>query len=340
MPDTSNDQIHVVVALDFSDAIMEQLREISPRLHIEQHHPDVPEQVWSKAEVLYTAGRFPLPEQAPLLRWIQLHSAGMEHTIKQPIVQAEDVDVTSTSGIHAGHMAEFCLMMMLSFAYKLPRMLDFQAKGEWSDERYSIFKPTELRGQTLGIAGYGSIGRELARMANALGMTVLATKRDIMQMEEKSGYEEQGLGDPEGVIPERLYPGEALASMARECDYLVLTVPLTDETLHMVNETVLEAMKPEAVLINVARGGVVDEAALISALAADKIAGAALDVFEQEPLPKSSPLWNLDNVIISPHVSGNSVAYNEKAAVLFVENLRRYVNKQPLLNLLDREQGY
>jgi phosphoglycerate dehydrogenase-like enzyme len=340
MPDSDNDRIQVVVAADISDELIETLREISPRLAVQRHFPDVPEQVWETAEVLYTIRHFPKPEQVPLLRWIQLHYAGMEGVLDRPIVQAEDVEITSASGIHATHMAEFCLGMMLAMVYKLPTMLKFQANAEWSKDRFSIFSPSSLRGQTLGIAGYGSIGRELARQADALGMGVLATKRDVMNPADEEGYTEEGTGDPEGVIPERLYPGEALTSMASDSDFLVITLPLTEATRHSVNEAVFEAMKPGAVLINVARGAVVDEAALISALAAEKIAGAVLDVFEEEPLPPSSPLWNLDNVIISPHVSGNSSDYHIKAAQLFVENLQRYLENRPLLNRLDRDREY
>jgi phosphoglycerate dehydrogenase-like enzyme len=128
--------------------------------------------------------------------------------------------------------------------------------------------------------------------------------------------------------------------MASECDFLVVTAPLTEDTRHSVNEEVLRAMKRSAVLVNVARGAVVDEDALISALAAGTIAGAALDVFEEEPLPATSPLWNLENVILSPHISGNSTRYSEKAAALFAENLERYLNKRPLLNRLERKRCY
>lgn len=340
MSETKDEQIHVMVAMDFSDSIMDMLREVSPRVNIKRHFPTVPDKAWADCEVLYTLNKFPTPEQAPRLRWIQLHTAGMEHAIRQPIVQAEDVMVTSTSGIHAGQMAEYCMAMILAFAYRLPLMLHYQKKPEWPKDAGKIFIPRELRGSTLGIVGYGSIARELARLASTFGMTVLATKRNLKQLEDDENYTEAGLGDPLAEIPDRLYPAEALVSMARECDYLVVTVPLTEQTRHSVDEAVFEAMKPTAVLINVARGAVVDEAALISALAAEKIGGAALDVFEQEPLPITSPLWNFDNVILSPHISGNSAHYHERAARVFAENLTRYVDKHPLLNLLQRERGY
>jgi phosphoglycerate dehydrogenase-like enzyme len=336
----AQEPIRVIVAMDYSDEIMEMLRGVSPRLHIERHHPTVPDSAWAEAEVLYTLRSFPDPAQAPRLRWIQLHTAGVDHAIHQPIIRAEDVDVTTSSGVHAVHMGEYCLMMMMAFAYKLPEMLQLQSRAEWPRDQHKRFAPRELRGQTLGIIGYGAVGREVARQANALGMTVLATKRDLKHLTDSDSYAEPGTGDPEGTIPARIYPAEALASMVSECDFVVAIVPQIQGAPPIVNEHVLSHMKKNAVFINVARGGVVDEAALISALAARKIAGAALDVFTEEPLSAGSPLWNLDNVIISPHISGNNAHYHDKTAALFAENLRRYMEKQPLLNRLDRTRGY
>lgn len=335
------DQINVVVAIDFDDAIMQRLRDISPRLNITQYEDGVPDSAWSECEILYTVRDFPAPEAAPHLRWIQLNYAGVDSALQQRVVQAEDITVTSASGIHARQIANYCLMMMLAFNYKLPKMLDFQQKATWAENQYDIFAPVDMHRQTLGIAGYGSIGRELARVADALGMTVLASKRDVKHPAEgKDEYSPEGTGDPAGDIPERIYPGEALATMAKDCDYLVITVPLTDKTEHIVNERVLKAMKKSAVLINIARGEVVDEKALITALSQQKIRGAALDVFEEEPLPSTSPLWQLDNVILSPHVSGNSASYHEKVADLFEVNLKRYLENRSLLNRVNRQRGY
>ncbi len=337
---SNDDQIRVVVAMDFSDEIMAQLRDISPRLHVERHFPDVPDAVWAETEVLYTVRNFPRPEAVPRLRWIQAHFAGIGSASSQPIFQAEDVEITSGSGVHSVQMSEYTLAMMLAFHYKLPRMFADKNKAVWPEKQYQIYRPHSLRGLTLGIVGYGTIGRELARMVNALGMTVLATKRDLKHTEEVDEYRIEGTGDPTGEIPERIYPPEAVATMARDCDFLVVIAPLTDETRHMINEDVFEAMPEHAILVNIARGAVVDEAALINALAAEKIGGAALDVFEEEPLPKGSPLWNLDNVIISPHVSGNTVNYHQKAADVFKANLQRYLENKPLLNRYKRDAGY
>jgi phosphoglycerate dehydrogenase-like enzyme len=337
---SDNEKINVVVAIDFNESIMERIQEVSPRLNVMQHFPDVPPSIWAITEVLYTVRHYPQPEDAPMLRWIQLNSAGIENALKQRIVQAEDVIVTSASGIHATQIANYCLMMILAFQYKLPAMLNFQRENIWPEKQYEIFNPSDLPRQTLGIVGYGSIARELARLGNALGMKVLASKRDAKNPAEAETDYSEGIGDPEGLIPERIYPGEAVASMAKECDYLVVTVPLTEKTRHMIDERVLDAMKETAVLINIARGSVVDEKALITALSQGKIGGAALDVFEEEPLPSTSPLWQMDNVIISPHISGNTSNYHDKAANLFIANLQRYLDKKTLHNQLNRKAGY
>ena len=338
---SENEKINVVLATNFDDSIIQRIQDVSPRLNVVKHFPEVSQAVWASTDILYTVRDFPEPDDVPRLRWIQLNSAGAEHVLKQNIIRAEDVIITSASGIHNTQIAHYCLMMMLAFNYRLPRMIDLQQKRTWPQKQYEIFNPRDMHKQTLGLVGYGSIARELARLANAMGMTVLASKRDAMTTaENESDYSPEGTGDPEGMIPERIYPGEALTTMASECDYLVVTVPLTESTRYMVNSRVLEAMKETAVLINIARGGVIDEKALITALSQEQIRGAALDVFEEEPLPATSPLWQLDNVIISPHISGNADNYQEKATDLFIANLQRYLDKKPLYNQLNRDTGY
>ncbi|MFQ5923274.1 MAG: D-2-hydroxyacid dehydrogenase, partial [Anaerolineales bacterium] len=195
------------------------------------------------------------------------------------------------------------------------------------------------RGSTVGLVGYGNIGREIARLCQGFGAQVLATKRDLKVL-DMGGHVLEGLGDAQAEIPERLYPPQALPSMASECDFLILTVPLTPETRGMVNAKVFQSMKSTAYLIDVSRGGVVDQGALVEALKEGEIAGAALDVYPVEPLPESSPLWELPNVILSPHVAGTSGQYLARAADLFAENLRRYVANEPLINRYDPRLGY
>ncbi len=337
---SESERVLVTVAVDFSDEILSEVRELSPRLQIERHFPEVSHEVMARTEVLYTTGYFPEPEQAPKLRWIQVNSAGVNHALDHSIVQAEDIIVTTTSGIHASNMAQYCLMTMLMFNYKMRLAFDLQSRAEWPAEAHGVFSPIDMDSQTVGIVGYGSIGRELARICSAIGMTVLATKRDISRTEELNAFIMPGLGDPTGDIPDRIYPADTITSMAKDCDYLVVTAPHTDDTEHLVDDDVFAAMKNSAVLVNVSRGAVVDEKALITALSAGVIAGAALDVFEEEPLPSASPLWNLDNVIITPHLSGFTRDYHKKAALVFKENLRRYLENDPLLNQLDRAKGY
>ena len=342
MPEDNNDTINVIIAADFSDELVERIREVSPRLNVRRQFPDVPDVMWETVEVLYTIRTYPDSlDDVPALRWIQMHSAGMGGAINRPVSQSDKITVTSTSGIHSRQMAQYSLMMLLAFHFKLPRMLDFQKQSTWAPGKEDIFAPQPLETQTLGIVGYGSIGRELARLADNLGMTVLASKRNIMQPRENTNdYSIEGTGDPEATIPERLYPSDALATMVRDCDYVVVATPLTEETRHMINKDIFDAMKPTGVIINVGRGAVIDEDAMIDALDKDKIGGAALDVFSTEPLPADNPLWKMQNVIISPHVSGQSTAYHELAADVFIANLKRYVNNEPLMNKLDIKRGY
>jgi phosphoglycerate dehydrogenase-like enzyme len=199
--------------------------------------------------------------------------------------------------------------------------------------------PRELRGSTVGIAGYGSVGRQIARLLQPFGVSILAAKRDVMHPED-TGYTQDGLGDPGGDFFQRLYPVQAIGSMLRECDYLVVTLPHTPETHGLIGAAELAALRPGAALVDISRGGVVDQGALIQALQDRRLAGAALDVFAEEPLPANSALWKMPNVIISPHIAGNSPSYNERAVELFAENLHRFLAGLPLYNRFDAQKGY
>jgi phosphoglycerate dehydrogenase-like enzyme len=340
-----SDRIPVLVTTEFTDELLDSFRAVSERIAL-HYYParsveDVPADVWAQAEVLYTSSVVPDPEEAPRLRWIQTHSAGVDHLIDQPIIRSENVTVTSASGIHATTMAEYAFMMMLALGHRLLTAIRLQSEAEWaSGSKRALLVPQELRGSTLGIVGYGAIGREIARLANAFGMNVLAMKRNVLEPAEDSGYTLPGTGDPAGAYFSRLYPPEALCTMVRDCDFVVVVTPLTESTRNMFGEEAFASMKQTAYLINIGRGGVVDEDALRKALQTGAIAGAALDVFDAEPLPEDSPLWRLPNLIITPHIAGISVHYNEKAAALFVENLSRYVSRRDLLNVVHREYGY
>jgi phosphoglycerate dehydrogenase-like enzyme len=230
-------------------------------------------------------------------------------------------------------------MMLLSLGLHLPDLMSLQKKGEWPRDRWERFTPQELRTSTVGIVGYGSIGRQIARLLQGFGSTVLATKRDVMHPED-SGFTPEGQGDVPGELVHRLYPPQAMQSMLKECDFVILTLPLTRDTRHMIGAAELAVMKPTAYLVDISRGSVIDQNALVAALREQRIAGAALDVFEQEPLPPEHPLWKLPNVIITPHLAGSSPHYDRRAADLFTENLTRYLAGLPLYNRFDPQRGY
>lgn len=333
--------VRVLSTRNLPKALQDRIRAVSPRIELDVRPAQRAEDIqgaFETAEVLYTGGVLPAPDAAPKLKWIQFYFAGLDQVAGQPALQ-RDIAITTTSGIHVPQMTEYVLMMMLAFAHHLPQILDLQRRVEWPKGRRELLLPTELRGLTVGLVGYGSIAREMARLCHALGMTVLATKRNAMDLTD-SGYTLPGTGDPDGSMLRRLYPPQALKSMLAQCDFVVLTLPLTPATRGLFSGPELRAMKPTAILINVSRGGVVDEPALVEALREARIGGAALDVFLEEPLPDSSPLWKMPNVIVSPHISGASAHYDERAVDLFADNLRRYLSGQPLLNLVNRERGY
>ena len=337
------DAVEILITMPVADNLLARLNELAPRVKANlipaQKPEDVPAEVWSRTEVLYTNRIIPTAEQAPKLRWIQFHWAGVDHALDAPILKKPGMMATTLSGAAASQMGEYVLEMLLSLGHRLPDILAYQKRAEWPRDRWERFLPAELRGSTVGIVGYGSIGRQIARLLQPFGATVLATKKDLMNPRD-TGYTPADMGDPEGDLVNRLYPPEALRSMLKDCDFVVITVPKTQRTIGMIGAAEIAAMKPTAFLVDVCRGGVVDHAALIPALKDRKIAGAALDVYPEEPLPVDSPLWKLPNVILTPHISGNTVHYNERAIDLFIENLQRYLNSLPLYNLIDLERGY
>jgi len=333
----------VLVTASFPADLLARISAVSDTLAVSQL--DLAKRPWPEgrtttAEILYSYGAAKLPplELAPNLRWVQFHSAGIDSVLDSEIWHS-DILLTSASGIHAPNMGQYVMAQILAWANRVPSWLTYQQRGEWPKDRWNKFLPDELRGRTLGILGYGSIGREVARLAKAFGMTVLASKRDARDVKDH-GYNVPGTGDPDGLIADRIYPGAATRSMVAECDYIVITLPLAPGTRAMVDEALLRAMKPSAFLVNVGRGGVVDETTLTKALKKGWIAGAGLDVFASEPLPADSPLWSLDNVLISPHVSGFTPHYDDRVVDLFCANLARYLAGQPLVNLVDRQAGY
>jgi len=324
---------------------LERLQNLSPDLQIERWPTSsvqaIPHDLWQAVEILYTSFATPLPspEQVPRLRWVQLYSAGPDPILNQPLFQTS-VTFTTTSGLHAINMAEHVLTMVLAWFHRFPYLLEWRQQRQWpsGSERASSFVAEELRGKAIGIVGYGSVGRQIARLAVAFGMHVLAMQRGTDHRDH--GFLFPGIGDPDGTLPDRYYaPGE-LHSMLGESDVVVIAVPLTSKTRELFDDAAFRAMKPSVFLVNIARGDICNEAALIRALREKQIAGVALDVFHQEPLPPDHPLWHLPHVFMSPHTAGLTPQYNERAATIFEENLRRYLVGESLYNVVNKTQEY
>lgn len=339
----SSQPMQVLITIPLADDLLARLQRLSPLLKV-THIParkveEIPVEVWNRTEILYTAWLMPDPELVPNLRWIQSHLAGVDYALSYPILARENVRFTTLSGAAASQVAEFALTMMLALGHRVPALLEAQSGAEWPEYRYKRFNPVEIRGATVGLVGYGSIARQLARLLHPMGASILAIKRDVLHPAD-DGFIYEDEGDPHGDYFTRLYPVQALHSVLKKCDYVVLTLPLTNETRGLFGEKALAAMKPGSFLIQVGRGGVIDEDALLKSLQDGHLGGAALDVFQHEPLPAEHPFWRLPNMIISPHIAWLSPHYNERAMALFSENLHRYLAGSPLLNQYKPERGY
>lgn len=335
--------IEVLITIPFAENLITRLTDISPGIKVTaiqaQRASEIPAEVWARTEVLYTGHILPTPAQAPSLRWIQFHYAGIDQFIEEPIIQKEGMLITTLSGAAAPQMGEHVLAMILAMSRKIPAILENQKKREWPKDRFERFAPFELGGKTIGILGYGSTGRQIARLLHPFGVKIYATKHNLMNTSDP-GYISEEHGDPDGDLVARMYPAQAMKSMLKECHVVVVTLPLTKETANVLNANMFAALKPGAYLVVVSRGGTVNTGDMIEALKNGQLAGAALDVFPEEPLPPSSPLWQIPGVIISPHISGGSTQYNERAIQLFSQNLQRYLLGATLYNIFNLQRGY
>jgi len=266
-------------------------------------------------------------EPARKLRWIHSPAAAV-HQLLFPELVGRDIIITNGRDVHGPVVAEHVIAMILALAKKLPQASRFQHRRAWGQEELwnSRPHPREVAGATLGLVGLGTIGRSAARHASGLGMRVVA----VREHPEKA--------NPEGV--EQVFASSQLDALLAQSDYVVLAAPVTSATHNLINAAGLAKMKPDACLINVSRGQLVDEDALVQALGNHKIGGAALDVFVEEPLPSSSPLWDFENVLITPHTAGLTEKQWERQYAVVAENLRRYLNRQPLLAIVDQQKGY
>lgn len=279
------------------------------------------------ADVLYTAHISErLFRAASRLRWIHAPMAGMDYLLIPAVVES-DILVTNSSGVHAPAMAEHTIGIMLSFSRRFHDCLHAQWEGRWKrDEIYrTVPSFDELAGKTVGILGFGAIGREVARRARPFGMRIIGIRRDTSKDTE---------------LADRLCRPEELDHVLPELDFLVIAVPGMADTVGMIGRSELDRMKPTAVLINLARGSIVDQDALIDALNSGRLAGAGLDVFDPEPLEDGHLLFRTRNLLLTPHVSGISPMLWRRQIDLFIKNIRRFRDGRPLLNLIDKQRGY
>jgi D-2-hydroxyacid dehydrogenase (NADP+) len=276
--------------------------------------------VLAEAEILN--GFYPpknLVARASKLKWIHSPLTGVDPFLTSEIV-ASPIMLTNSRGIHGTQVSELAVTLMLMLVKQSARSLERQKANRWE-----AFTPDILYHKTVGILGFGVIGKELARLLKSFNMKVMVMEsRTIIRP----------------AFVDKILPGGKLKEILSKSDFVVVTLPLTPDTEKLLNEDALRSMKSSAYLINVARGGIVDEKALVRALQERWIAGAGLDVFETEPLPVTSPLWQLPNVIITPHSAGRRPDYDQMATDLFVKNLKKYLAGKPLLNLIDKTKGF
>ena len=257
------------------------------------------------------------------VKWVHSLSAGVEKILIPELVES-NVPLTNAKGVFKRSLAEFAIFGVLFHYKRGRRLIENQRAHRWDD-----FTVGWLPGKVMGVVGYGEIGRECALLAHALGMKIYAVRRKP----------EQSVGDP---ILDRVFPPEQLHEMLQELDVLVAAAPLTKQTRHMISDAEFGAMKPSAIVVNVGRGPVIDEAALVRALESKQIGGAALDVYEEEPLPLEHPLWDMENVLLSPHCTDRTEDpdWLDLAMKVFLENFGRYVQNEPLVNVVDKKAGY
>jgi phosphoglycerate dehydrogenase-like enzyme len=342
----SDANLNILIATPLEDAHVERIRATFPNVTV-THRPDLlgkarfvadhsvrpertPEQeaewrsLLAQADILFDfdfVNLDALPELAPRLKWIQATSAGIGQMIKRTgYAERTDWIFTTASGVHARPLAEFAMMAMIMFAK------DFVYLNESKERRYwARYCGEELAGKTVAVIGLGKIGREVARLAKAFDMRVIGTRRSA----------HQPTPHVDGV-----YPPDAIDEVLPQADVLVLSAPHTDETERILTAERLALLPVGAVIINVARGLLIDEQAMISRLLSGHLRGAALDVFEVEPLPQESPLWDMPNVIISPHSASTATSENGKIVDIFLQNLRHFIDGTPMVNVLDAQRLY
>lgn len=318
----------ILVLADPTEPQLRQLEALPPETSIAVGRTaDAFERTASDATVIFSwslSGRLlrEVFHMAQRVRWIHTRAAGLDNLLF-PELAAHPVVLTNGSGVFSASLGEFVLGAILYFAKDFRGMIRRQSEGRWDP-----FSVVEISGQTVGIVGYGDIGRAVATRLRPMGMRVLGlTRRGPL------------LYNVDPLVSQVFGPADRVR-MISQCDYVVVAAPLTPDTRGLIGEAEFAAMKPDAVVINVGRGPVIDEAALLRALSQKRIKGAALDVFDTEPLPQGHPFYQLDNVLLSPHCADHTADWLEAAMRFFLDNFERYRKREPLLNVVDKQLGY
>lgn len=330
------ESINVLVNDQITEEVLPRIQAVDPLLNVthvgqlmkaenegDSEAARVMDGLLAEAEV-YAGMYFParLLARAPGLKWVQVAQAGVDRILLDEEFRRSPIMLTNVGGIHSFAPAEMAIQLCLAWIKGT-----VECDRQKNARQWQPFSPGVLRGKTMGIVGYGNIGQKVARVAKAFEMWVITTRRSATK-QGKSRYADLVL------------PPSQLGQLLSESDFVVLASPLTPDTYHMMSTDQFKAMKKDALLVNVGRGPVVDEAALAVALKEGHIGGAALDVFETEPLPQDSPLWDVPNLLYSPHIAGHIAAYPSMVQDLFVRNLERYVRGEKPLTVIDKKRGY
>jgi phosphoglycerate dehydrogenase-like enzyme len=322
------EELRLLASFALPAQYIERIRAVSPKIKVKQSQNREEALAMIVDADILLAGFFSLElfKAAKQLKWIQTLYAGVDAFLYPDVVRSP-VIITNAGGVNAIPVSEQVVGMMLCLSRKLHIFMRNQKERKWKTNDVDlIFKMDELSGKTAGLVGLGRIGSEIAKKAKCLGMRVIATRRNPSAL--KPDYVDE------------LIPVENLEELLAQSDFVIIQIPLTRDTEGMFGEKEFHHMKRTAYLINASRGNIVKEDELIKALKEERIAGAALDTFAVEPLPQDSPLWNMENVIITPHVAGLTPFYPERLTDLFCENLKRFMGNQPLVNVVDKTRGY
>lgn len=330
--------------LDLPDAWFAELARRVPDVRI--HRPAVDGEpsadLLASVDLLHTSEWFPDAAAVPALRCIQLDTSGVDHVRRTSLWETE-VPIATLGGIAPVPMAEYALMAILELAHRMPRIQELRDARRWpgTAERLAELTPRQLAGATVGIVGYGRIGREISRLASAFGMRVLGLKRTLATDDAGGSAAKFDTGRrAASEDPTELFPMDRLADVLAQSDILVVVVPLTELTRGMLDADALDLLPPGALVVDIARGGIVDEAALLERLRDGRIGGVARDVFDEEPLPPESPWWSERGALVTPHVAGLAPQYHAQTLDLVVENLTRLADGRPVLNEVNRVSGY